>query len=173
MTKKKNQEKQENSKIDYGHEVMTWHIKEFEQHTRDSGWYALAGLIAFVFLIFAFWTNNFLFAVIIILALFIIILHHENDPIDVEFFITTEGVVVGKKFTAYSELKNFAIVYQPREGIKRLYFEPKNFLKYRVSIPLQSQDPLKIRENLLNYLPEDLDREGEPFSENISRLLKL
>ncbi|MBL7058302.1 hypothetical protein ISS03_03115 [Patescibacteria group bacterium] len=157
----------------YGHEVMSWSFPEFDQHDRDAKWYIVAGIFSFLFILYAFWTNNFLFAVIVVIALFIIVLHHENDPIEVDFIITTDGVVVGSKFIDYSELKNFAIVYQPKNDVKRLYFEYKSVLKYRVSIPVLSQDPLIIRENLLKYLPEDLEREVEPLSENLSRFLKL
>ena len=161
------------SRNDYGHELMSWRIPEYEEHNRDAKWYIMAGAIAFILLIFAFWTNNFLFAVIVVVSLFIIVLHHENNPVGVSIKLTTDGIIVGKKFTDYKDLKNFSIVYQPRRSVKRLYFEPKNLLKYRISIPILSQDPLKIRENLLQYLIEDIDREDEPLSENLSRRLRL
>ncbi len=164
----------EKERLDYGQELIGWSIPEYEKHDRDTAWYVIVGVISFFMLIFAFWTDNFLFAVIIVIALFIIILHHGADNIlDVEFKITTDGVLIGKKFFDYRDIKHFSIVYQPKDGIKRLYFEFNQMLKYRLSVPLQDKDPLIIRDILLKYLLEDIERENEPLSENLSRFLKL
>ena len=160
-------------RLDYGEEIMSWNVPEYEKHDRDVIWYILAGIISFFMLIYAFWTNNFLFAVIVVIALFIVILHHEGDIMSVEFKITTDGVLVGSRFVDYKEIKNFSLVYQPKNDIRKLYFDFKSIFKYRLSIPISQEDPLIIRENLLKYLPEDTEREEEPISENISRFLKL
>jgi len=62
--------------------------------------------------------------------------------------------------------------YEPDEA-KTLFFEFKNRVRPRLSIPLENKNPLKIRAILLKYLPEDVERENEPLSEQLSRLLKL
>jgi len=51
--------------------------------------------------------------------------------------------------------------------------EYKAMMKQRLSIPLMGQDPLLVRKYLLKYLPEDLERNNPPLSEQITRLLKL
>ncbi|MCX6800232.1 MAG: hypothetical protein NT091_03750, partial [Candidatus Falkowbacteria bacterium] len=136
-------------------------------------WYISAGIISLVLLTYSFFTNNFLFAVLIIIALFIIILHSGEKPIEVKFILSTEGIVLGKKFTNYGDIKDFSVIYQPEHNVRRLYFEFKNTLKHRLSVPLVSENPLLIREILLKYLPENIERETEPLSENLSRFLKI
>ena len=133
----------------------------------------MGGIIDLILIIYAFWTHNFLFAVIIIIASFIVILHDSSNPEDIEFSITTSGLILGKKFYDYDEVKDFAVVYKPNKNLKRLYFELKAPFAHRLSIPLQEQDPLPIREHLLKYLLEDLERKDESVSEAFARTFKI
>ena len=159
--------------MDYGREVVSWNVPEYDKHERGKNWYVAAAFIAIALLIYAFFTANFLFAVIVIVGGLVVILHDGQEPDFVGVFLTTEGIVIGSRFYDYDELKNFAIVYKPNYGIKKLYFELKNPVKPRLSIPLINMNPLPIRENLLKYLPEDLERTNEPLSEGLAKLFKL
>ena len=42
-----------------------------------------------------------------------------------------------------------------------------------LSIPLEKQNPIKIRKILLKYIDEDLDKDEESFSEILGRRLKI
>ncbi|NTW22325.1 hypothetical protein HGA34_02130 [Candidatus Falkowbacteria bacterium] len=158
---------------DFGVAEMTWRVPEYEKHERDRRWYILAGVVVVLLVVYAFWTDNFLFMGIILLGSFILVLNETQEAPQVEISLTDEGVVVGRKFYDYDQLNNFGIVYKPNIGAKNLYFEFKSPMKQRLSIPLMEQDPLAVRKELLKYLPEDLDRTNRPLSENLSRLLKL
>ncbi len=153
--------------------LISWKVPEYEKHKRSKKWYIGAGIIAFIFFIFAIITFNYLFAFIVIIASFIIILYDAHEPNLVDFAITPEGLIVGRRFYDYDEIKNFSIVYKPRLGVKNIYFEFKNFLRHRLTIPLQDQNPVEIRKILLKYLPEDTERVDPPFSENLAKILKL
>ena len=166
-------QKQEEQTIDYGDEIIGWEVPEYDKHERTKAWYITASIIAVLLLLYSFWTANFLFAVIIIITSLVIILHDGREPDMVRFSITDEGVVIGRKFYDFDEIKDFAIVYKPKQGVKNLYFEFKNALKHRLSIPLQDMNPLPIRENLLKYLKEDLERTDQPTSEGLAKILKL
>ena len=157
----------------YEEETITWQIDEYEKHIRTKRWYIIAICAALFFLIFAFFTANFLFAVIIIIVSLVVILHDGQNPARISIIIGEEGVIVGRKMHDYDEIKNFSIVYKPNQEIKRLYFEFKNIITPRLSIPLEDMNPLPIREFLLKYLPEDLERTDEPLSEGLARILKL
>jgi len=158
---------------DQGRKIMGWTVPEYDQPDREQGWYALAVILGLIFLVHSFLNGNFLFAVIIIIGAFIIIMRDGREPMPVNFSLTDEGVIIGKRFYDYDEIKNFAIVYKPHQGVKNLYFEFKSAFKQRLSIPLNNQNPLPIRENLLRYLPEDLERTDQPLSEALAKLFKL
>ena len=160
-------------KVDYGEEIISWQVPEYDQHQRNLGWFILAGLFGIIFIIYSLVSANYLFAFIIIIFSLILILTHGQEPIEVIFSLTDEGVKVGKKFFDYDEIKDFSIVYKPKQGIKNLYFEFKNVIRPRLSIPLLDHNPLSIRKDLLKYLPEDLERTDQPLSEFLAKLFKL
>lgn len=163
----------ETNLVDFGKELMSWQVPEFEVHERTNLWYVVASIIGIALLAFSFFTANFLFAVIIIIAALIIILNAGKNPDLVKFLIGSEGLIIGKKFIDYDEIKNFAVVYKPAFDFKNLYFEFKSPIRHRLSIPLGDINPLKVRENLLKYLTEDLERTDPPLSERLARLFKL
>ncbi len=164
---------EQQTQIDQGDEIISWQVPEYEKHERNKSWYILAGVIGLLFLIYAIYTKNFLFAVIIIVVALIIILHDSREPDLIKVSITDEGMIVGRKFYDYDEIKNFSIVYKPKQEVRNLYFEFKSALRQRLSIPLGDMNPLSIRENLLKYLPEDLDRTDQPLSEGLAKMFKL
>lgn len=157
----------------YEEETISWQIDEYEKHLRTKRWYITAICMALFFLIFSFFTGNFLFAVIIIIVSLVTILHDGQNPKRITIALAEEGVIVGQKMHDYDEIKNFSVIYKPSQKIKRLYFEFKNIITPRLSIPLEDMNPLPIREFLLKYLPEDLERTDEPLSEGLARILKL
>jgi len=159
--------------IDYGDEIISWQVPEYEKHNRTKAWYITASIVALLLLLYSFFSGNFLFAVIIIVVTLVIILHDGREPDSVKVNITDEGIIVGRKFYDYDDLKDFSIIYKPRQKIKNLYFEFKNVIKPRLSIPLGDMNPLLIRKNLLKYLAEDLDRTDQPLSEGLAKLFKL
>jgi len=165
-------EKKENS-TDFEDNIISWEVHEYEKHDRPRAWYVIAILIAFLLLLYSFFTSNFLFAFIIVLASLVFIMHEGQAPGNVKISLTDEGVIVGRKFYDYDEIKNFIIIHKPRLEVKNLYLEFKNVFRHRLSIPLENMNPLVIRENLLKYLSENHDRTDPPLSEGIARLFKL
>jgi len=157
----------------FGNILKSWEVPEFEAHKRTKIWYIVATASALLMLLFAIITANFLFAVIIIISAYIIILHDGKTPEMVTFSITDEGLIIGRKFHDYDDIKNFSVLFKPGQKLNNLYFEFSSQVKQRLSIPLINENPLQIREILLKYLSEDLDRVNEPLSEQLSKLLKL
>lgn len=154
-------------------ETISWEVPEYDTHDRTRNWYYVAGVIGVLLLVYSVITSNFLFAGIIIIAALVIILTDGKEPQKVQIRLTDEGVEVGRKFYDYDEIKDFAIVYKPKMGVKNLYFEFKTVTKPRLSIPLLDRDPLIIRDKLLKYLQEDLERTDQPLSEGLAKMFKL
>lgn len=154
-------------------ETISWEVPEYETHERTRNWYYIAAVIGVLLLVYAVITSNFLFAGIIIIGTLVIILTDGKVPQKVRITLTDEGVEVGRNFYDYDEIKDFSIVYKPKLGVKNLYFEFKTVIKPRLSVPLLDRDPLVIREKLLKYLQEDLERTDQPLSEGLAKMFKL
>jgi len=159
-------------------EYMGWRIPEYEKHQRGSRWYLISGALALILAAMSVFTPNFLFdspnylfLIIIILSSVILILIN-NMTEEIDFIITSEGILVGEKFYDYDEFRNFSVLFKPREDLKVLYLEFKAPLKARLQIPLKENDPLIVRENLLSFLDEDLERLDESNVDFLSKLLK-
>ncbi|MFA5076189.1 MAG: hypothetical protein WC480_02100 [Patescibacteria group bacterium] len=157
---------------DYGQELMTWSFSEFVQYERSRGWYIGAIIIMALLLLYSVLVANFLFALIVLITAIILFLRSSNEAKEIKFSIFEDGIMVGEKFYNYKEIQNFWLIYEP-PVVKNLYFSFGSILLPRVQIPLQDRNPVKVRQILLKYLNEDLTKENEPFSDAMSRLLKL
>jgi hypothetical protein len=166
---------------------IKWEVAEFKKPERPRNWYIATGVIGFLMIFFSFFafrlhpfrliflgsSNNFLFALIIILAIAIMFILESREAKMVKVKLDGEGLTLGQKFYDYDEFKNFCVLYKPKESLKNLYIEFKNSAKFRISLPLRSLDPLLVRNFLKRYLEEDLERTGPPVSEQLTKLLKL
>lgn len=164
---------------------LKWQIPNYRKPNRSKNWYIAASIFIILCLFFSFFTiikwhpvflghsSNFLFALIIIVSA-IIMLINENQPVAMlDCKLGPEGVKVANRLYEYGSIKNFSVIYKPRESVKNLYFEFNSSVRQRLSIPLRSMDPLLVRNYLLKYLKEDLERSETPLSEQLTKLFKL
>lgn len=151
---------------------MSWSVPEYREHQRGKRWYVIAIAIAVLLVLYSVLTANFLFAIILVLAILIMAVHDRKAAPEIPFEIAGNGVNVGEAHYSYNAFKSFWMYYEPDEA-KTLFFEFASGLRPRLSIPLQNKNPLKVRSILLAHLPEDIEREHEPLSEQLIRLLKL
>ncbi len=157
---------------EYGEIWASWSFPEVKKYERSSSWWIMMGLIGLALIIWCIKTANFLFAMIIIIVAFIIIFQAKKQPLEVETQITSTGLKVGSSFYEWSKIEKFWIIYKPPE-VKRLYFKLKGVFPPFLSLPLEKQNPVKIRKILLNYALEDLSKEEESFSDFLERSLKI
>ncbi|MCX6784721.1 MAG: hypothetical protein NTV81_02155 [Candidatus Komeilibacteria bacterium] len=153
--------------------LASWSFPEFESPERPRFWYLGAGLIFLILLVYAIISTNFLFAVVLVMAAIIWLVRERETPLAVNFEITDEGLQLDHNFYDYEQLENFYLIYKPDQGSKNLYFHFKSKIRPRLSIPLREQDPVQIRDLLLNYLQEDLDQKDIPTSEWLGKIMKL
>ncbi|MBU1131233.1 hypothetical protein KJ840_03815 [Patescibacteria group bacterium] len=164
-------EKNKNNQ-DRGQTLAKWNFPEFEKPNRTKSWYFWAIITTFLLLLYAILTINFLFAVIIVIAAITLIIKYQSQPELITFAITEDGLELEKRFYPWEIVKDFYIIYKPSETTN-LYLNFKAITKPRLTIPLQNQSPVEIRKILTEYIDEDLEKEEEPFSEAVSKLLKL
>ena len=162
----------EENNIDHGKTLAKWNFMEFEDPKRSKAWYFWAIVITFLLLLYAIFTINFLFAVIIVIAVITLITRYRNEPEQITVTITEDGIELENRFHPWETMKDFYIIYKPGE-VTSLYINFKALAKPRLNIPLQNQDPVEIRKIFIEYIDEDLEKEEEPFSEAVGRALKL
>lgn len=152
--------------------LHSWTFREYVNPDRKGSWYLWAGLIFAILLLYAVLTANFLFGLIIIMATVIMFVYHHKQETEVKISIQTGGILIDDKLYDFKDFKNFWLVYEP-PLIKKLYFAPKSSLKPTLVIPLQNENPVKVRQIIKEHLDEDLAKEGESTLEALERILKL
>jgi len=158
--------------IGFGNPLVSWEVDEYEKHDRPVRWYIFVSVIAVGLIIYALFTANFLFAVIILMIGIISYLSGFREPRRLSISVTDNGLVVGKRFYPYKDIKNFSVIYEPPE-VKVLYIDCHSVWHPLLSIPLEQVDPNDVREAMLPYLIENLERTEETLTDLISRVYKL
>lgn len=156
----------------YGEPVLAWEVDEYPRVERSRRWYVLASLVATALIIYAVVTANFLFAVIVLMIGVITLATSFSEPTRVEVIFTTLGMVVGSRFYEYRAIKDFSLAYNP-PLVKNLYVTFTSPLTPFLSIPLEDTDPNEIREHLMAYCQENLDRTEESLTDRLQRMYKL
>jgi hypothetical protein len=166
-------------------QYIRWQVPEYRVPQRDKKWYLIAGILTFVIIFFCFFTishwrlvylgssANFLFAFFIIVAAIITIVNESRPPLLVNVEMGPEGLKIGSRFYDYDSIKNFTVLYKPKQSLKSVYFEFKNTVHPRLALPLRRLDALTVRNFLIRYLDENLERTEMPLSERLTKLLKL
>ncbi len=159
-------------KEEHGQLLLEWDFDEYVKQKRGPAWYVIAGILFVLAVIYSVISRNFLFLLILILLVFIIIVRSRQTPLKVNLKIFEDGVQIGSRFYEWRDLKRFRVVYEPPQ-VKRLYFDIRSIFSPDFSVPLEDQNPLKVREILKKYLPEDLTAEYETIFDKINRWLKI
>ncbi len=153
-------------------EHMSWKFSEFTTPHRGRWWYVVAVLIGGGLFFASLFSGGYLFALILILFTVIYVLHHFHEPLPMHFALTDLGIVIGNRLYEYTDIEKFWIIYHPPE-VKNLYIELKSLFHPHVTIPLEKENPLRVREHLRQFVVEDLEQDQEPFIDTCTRWLKI
>lgn len=156
---------------DLGEVLVEWEVDEYPLHNRSRIWYIVAGVIGISLIIYAVITANFLFAVIVLMSGVITLLSIFVKPERISVVITTTGIVIGDMYYDFLSVRDFSIVYDPPD-VKNLYLDFYAFSHPMITIPLEEIDPNVVRENLLIFCRENLDRTEEHITDVVRRLYK-
>ncbi|MBI2609827.1 hypothetical protein HYW53_01465 [Candidatus Giovannonibacteria bacterium] len=149
--------------------LSAWEAPEFEYHEKRSDWYWAVGIVTIAFFAVAIILQNFLFAILILLAGLSFSMYGAKRPRVISFAITSRGLKIGKVLYPFDNLKSFWLNYDPPH-VKELYIISKKVFMPQISIPLGNANPNQIREHLLKFLEEK--EIHEPLSETIARFFR-
>jgi hypothetical protein len=150
--------------------ILHWRAPEFEVLERDHKWYITISAILFLIVGYAILVNAIVMAITFILIGVVGYIYIHKEPRVLNFMIVEKGLVAGRDMYEFENLQSFWIFYEPdKTGLISLH--TKSYLSPFVHIPIHDQDPARIREILVKYIPEEKKEPG--VYEILSRLLKL
>lgn len=150
--------------------VLHWRAPEFETFERDRKWYLIVTIILLAIIAYAIFTNGLIMAITFILIGVVGYIYIGKKPRVLDFMITKDGIIAGREIYEFDNLNSFWIFYEP-EGTKVVSLHTNSYLLPYVHIPIDDQDPVKIREILLAHLSEEKHEPG--MTETLDRLLRL
>jgi hypothetical protein len=148
---------------------LEWTALEFQQYSKNTSWFVVGGLIAFSLFLWAALTKNFLLVILVILGYFTVMAFALKKPRKIRLAITPRGVMIDRVLYRFDNLKSFWIFYDPPE-LKELSLRSKKTIMPYIKIPLGQQNPVKVRQVLLKYLPER--KQEESLIDNLARSLR-
>lgn len=149
---------------------IKWTAPEFIHYPKSIWWFVAVGGVGATFVSFFAFQKEFLVSLLFLLLTILVLFFSKTRPRTLEIQIDGIGVKINELKLSYQQIKSFWIVYEPPE-VKTLNFETTAYLNRFFTLQLQQEDPVRLREFLLKYLPEDLER-GEQFADQIGRKLR-
>ncbi len=123
---------------------------------KEFGWYFFIGLTALIIVIFAFWKNNFFFALFMIIAAILVMIFGSKRPTVHTFKIDGHGISIGNKFLPYSRISNFSIRNHPqRGGPREIVIRKKSAVNPFIHMPAEKYMISHAREILSEHIPEE------------------
>ena len=147
-----------------------WSAPEFVHYQKGQVWFFFLTVIGLGFAVYFFVQKDFLTATLFLLMFIIVFGFAKAKPKTMQIVLDGAGIKFNESRIPYQQLKTFWIVYNPPET-KTLNFESSAYVNRFITLQLENEDPVKIRRFLLEYLPEDLDR-NEHLSHRIARALR-
>ncbi|TSA46518.1 hypothetical protein D4R52_00375 [bacterium] len=149
---------------------ISWDAAEFLHYPKSITWFVFLGAVGVVLVGFFLYQRDYLTATMFFLFFLILFYFSEAKPKILHIRLTQSAVKLNQVSIPYSRIKKFWIAYAPPD-VKTLNFETAAYLNRYITIQLENENPVKIREFLLQHIPEDLEQD-EQFGDKISRTLK-
>lgn len=147
-----------------------WKAPEFEVYERDRKWYLWVSFFLIAIIGWAIYSNSLVMAITFILIAVVGYIYIEKEPRVIDFIITPDGISAGKEVYAFDNIRSFWIFYEPPH-VKIISLKTESHLLPFVHIPIHDEDPVHIRQLLLDYIPEEKQEEG--LLQILERLLRL
>jgi hypothetical protein len=140
--------------------ILEWHSPEHHFDRKTNDWYWILGVICLGASVLAFYFNNFLFGVFIIIAGATIGMLSYRETKIVPIKISTKGVVFGKYLYPWMSYRSFWIEDEHVHGYRILMRPVNSYLPLTV-IPVNEEVNLNdVREVLLEFLAEEFIEES-------------
>jgi len=150
--------------------VMRWNAYEHEHVQRGADWYWALGIVTISVAITAILLDDFLFALLVIVAAFTIALLARTPPDMAEFELSERGLRINEQLHRFDEIISFWV--EEEKGTRPLLLiDTVKFLAPNFVIPLEHVDHRLVRSFLKEHVEEVPMR--EPLYHKILEFLGL
>ncbi|HEY4516002.1 MAG TPA: hypothetical protein VJH67_02325 [Candidatus Paceibacterota bacterium] len=140
--------------------LLEWHSLERPHFEKSTDWFWYLGILAVAGAVLAFYFDNFLFGIFIILGALSLGIISKRKPNEVNVRITPRSIVVGKYEYPFPNYRSFWIEDDHMHGPRILLHPLSNFIPL-LSIPIADEVNIDhLRDVINDYLDEQPLRES-------------
>jgi hypothetical protein len=132
--------------------LIRWSAYEHEHVERENDWFWALGIIAVCAALTSILFSNVLFAILILLAAFVIALIARTPPELHEITLSERGIRIGETLHRFDEILAFWVDTESTEP--RLLIDTTKVLSPNIVIPLSGVDGAQVRAFLLEHAEE-------------------
>jgi hypothetical protein len=141
---------------------LKWQAHEYDHFERTSDWYWAVGIITLSIITLAILFNDFLFAVVIIIGVFCLMLYVHRKPKVVEYEINKKGIRSNKTLYIYGSIESFWVDSHIEHHAPKLILKSAKVIMPYIVIPIEGISPELIHTYLIEFLPEEEHHEPIP-----------
>ncbi len=147
-----------------------WQAHEYIFQEKTSDWYWAVGIIGASVAVISLIFGNIIFALLIALCTFCLMLFGAKEPALVRFEINKTGVLIDRRLYPYGTLQSFWVEDNRHRGHQsKLFLKSKRLAVPLIAVPLEGHEegvnPEDIRDFLLDHLLED--EHAEPLGQKV------
>ena len=150
---------------------FTWQAYEYTYTEKSVDWFWAVGIIALSLAVTAVILGNLLFALLILIGSFALVLQAVRKPKQLTYELNERGVIVDTQLYPYGTLESFWVEHgaPPADGEEKIIIKSKKALMPYIVIPIEGVRSEDVRSYLLEHLPEE--EHTEPTSQKIMERL--
>ena len=153
-----------------GPEVISWTgLLYYHEPNMRAVWIASCAFIALAVVLQIFQNNIITTALMALIGLMILFQAKRKHNNVGEISLSPLGIKVGETSHIYSDIKSFWVDYQPELGMEELSLQLKKWYMPYIRIPIDGQNPVRLRDFLIQYIPETKHETtlGEVFARHL------
>lgn len=139
---------------DDGNETfIEWSALEHEPYNIGRKFLIFSMIFLSAIVIYGLISNSPIMAITFILIGIVGYIFLQKEPKIINFAISSSGIIAGNEIYEFDNLKSFWIFYEPHN--RALSLRSKSAFTPYIHIPIADEDPVKIREIIIDFIPEE------------------
>jgi len=147
---------------------LSWTTREYPHSHNEKDWYWAVIIIAGSITVASVFWGNIVFAVLVVVGTFALLLFATRAPDKIEVSITSSGISIGELFYPFKNLDAFNV--WEYDDPPRLMLKSKKKLSPVISIEIEEVDPGEVGDYLAIFLDEDEELAESIFHKIMERL---
>lgn len=150
-------------------EPIKWQAHEYDHFERSTDWYWAVAIISLSIIALSIIFNDYLFAIVTIIAVFTLVMYTYRPPRLVSYELTKKGLVIEKTLYPYVTLKSFWVADHHEFAEPKLIIKSAKVIMPYIVIPIKDVDPDDVHSFLQTVIAEE--EHHEPLAHKIMEYL--